>query len=424
MQKEGRKMSVYACFRRALGALVVLGTSAALCGWMLAPVAGASPAAAQPWLDPGQPPGQRADELLAAMSLDQKLQMVDGTGYSFSVDYAGHIAGIPSLGVPDLYLADGAVGVGNGSTGVTQFPSGLSDAATWDPSLVGQIGSADGGEQAAKGHNVSLAPNLNILRIPYGGRAFEGYGEDPFLSSALASANVQGVQSAGVIATPKHYIGNEQETLRNSINSEISQRALQEIYDPAFKAAVDARAGAVMCSYNRINGTYACENAQTLTDTLKAAWRFKGFVMSDWWATHSTVASANAGLDMNMPGGNLFGFPDYYGAALQAAVASGDVSMATLNGMVRRILWAMFSVGLFDRSYPNPADVASTNVSSAADNAVALAGAEQGTVLLKNDPRVLPVGSAAHQIAVIGDPAGSDALYGGGGSASVIRPTR
>jgi beta-glucosidase len=222
-----------------------------------------------------------------------------------------------------------------------------------------------------------------------------------------------------VIATPKHYIGNEQETLRNSINSEISQRALQEIYDPAFKAAVDAGAGAVMCSYNRINGTYACENAQTLTDTLKVAWRFQGFVMSDWWATHSTVASADAGLDMNMPGGNLFGFPDYYGAALTAAVANGDVSMATLNGMVRRILWAMFSVGLFDRTYPNPADVASTNVSSAADNAVALRGSEQGTVLLKDDPRVLPIGSATHQIAVIGDPAGSDALYGGGGSASV-----
>ena len=405
--------------RRIIGVLAALGAFAAVSLAVLVPGAEAGPTSTLPWLNPHQPPAQRADELLAAMSLDQKLQMVDGTGYSFSVDYAGHIAGIPSLSVPDLYLADGAVGVGNGSTGVTQFPSGLNDAATWDPSLVQRVGTADGGEQAAKGHNVSLAPNLNILRTPYGGRAFEGYGEDPFLSSAIGAADIQGVQSAGVIATPKHYIGNDQETLRNSINAEVSERALEEIYDPAFKASVDAGAGAVMCAYNRINGEYACQNGQTLTDTLKQAWRFEGFVMSDWWATQSTVGSADAGLDMNMPGGNLFGFPDYYGAALKAAVENGDVSVATLNSMVHRILWAMFSVGVFDRTYPNPADVASTDVSSAADNAVALKAAEQGTVLLKNDLRVLPVGSRVHRIAVIGDPAGSDALYGGGGSASV-----
>jgi beta-glucosidase len=132
--------------------------------------------------------------------------------------------------------------------------------------------------------------------------------------------------------------------LRNSINVEVSQRALEEIYDPAFKAAVDAGAGAVMCAYNRVNGEYACQNAPTLTDTLKPAWQLEGFVMSDWRATQSTVPSANAGLDMNMPGGNLFGFPDYYGAALPTATSNGEVSIATLNNMVHRILWAMFSV--------------------------------------------------------------------------------
>ncbi len=233
---------------------------------VLAPPAGAQTAAAarsgvaayaHPWLNPHQTPGQRADELLAAMTLAQKLQMVDGTGFGGG-DYAGHIAGIPSLGVPDLYLADGAVGVGNGSTGVTWFPSGTSDAATWDPALVRAVGAADGTEQAAKGHNVSLAPNLNVLRTPYGGRAFEGYGEDPYLSSQIAAADVQGVQSAGVIATSKHYIGNDQETLRGTINAVVPQRALAEIYDPAFQATVDAGLGAVMCAYNKINGPYAC----------------------------------------------------------------------------------------------------------------------------------------------------------------------
>ncbi len=393
---------------------------------VLAPPAGAQTAAAarsgvaayaHPWLNPHQTPGQRADELLAAMTLAQKLQMVDGTGFGGG-DYAGHIAGIPSLGVPDLYLADGAVGVGNGSTGVTWFPSGTSDAATWDPALVRAVGAADGTEQAAKGHNVSLAPNLNVLRTPYGGRAFEGYGEDPYLSSQIAAADVQGVQSAGVIATSKHYIGNDQETLRGTINAVVPQRALAEIYDPAFQATVDAGLGAVMCAYNKINGPYACESPQTLQGTLDHGLGFRGFVMSDWGATHSTVPSTQAGLDMSMPGGSLFG-PDYYGAPLAAAVASGAVPVATINGMVRRILWAMFSVGLFDRTYPSPAAVAGTDVSTPADNQVALNAAEQGTVLLKNGRGVLPLTQRTKTIAVIGDAAGADAMYGGGGSASV-----
>jgi beta-glucosidase len=374
-------------------------------------------AGARPWLSSDQSPGQRADELLAKMTLAQKLQMVDGTGFGGG-DYAGHIAGIPSLGVPDLYLADGAVGVGNGSTGVTWFPSGTTDAATWDPALVRAVGAADGTEQAAKGHNVSLAPNLNVLRTPYGGRAFEGYGEDPYLGSQIAAADVQGVQSAGVIATSKHYIGNDQETLRGTINAVVSQRALAEIYDPAFQATVDAGLGAVMCAYNKINGPYACENPQTLQGTLDHGLGFRGFVMSDWGAQHSTVPSAGAGLDMSMPGAGAI-VPDYYGAPLAAAVAGGSVPVATVNGMVRRILWAMFSVGLFDRSYPNPAAVAGLDVSTPADNQVALNASEQGTVLLKNDHGVLPLSQKTKSIAVIGDAAGADAMYGGGGSASV-----
>ena len=376
---------------------------------------------AHPWLNPKLGPGQRASELLAQMTLAQKLQMVEGTGFAFGggVDYAGHIQGIPALGIPDLYLADGAVGAGNGSTGVTQFPDGTSDAATWDPGTVQSVGAADGAEQAAKGHQVSLAPNLNILRTPYGGRAFEGYGEDPYLSSQVAAADITGVQSAGVIATAKHYIGNDQETLRNSIDVQVSQRALAEIYDPAFQASVNAGVGAVMCSYNQVNGSYACQNSQTLSDTLDSVMNFKGFVMSDWGATHSTVASVDAGLDMNMPGGAGFGTDYYSASALQAALTAGQITQAQIDNMVYRILRSMFAVGIFNRTYPTPAAALNTDVSTPADNQVALTASEQGTVLLKNDRGVLPLGSRVNSIAVIGDDAGADALYGGGGSASV-----
>ena len=415
--------------RRRRGA-ALLATAAAVCLAVTAIGAGAATQAAgaatgsatyaHGWLNPHQDPGQRASELLAQMTLAQKLQMVDGTGYAFGsgVDYAGHIQGIPALGIPDLYLADGAVGAGNGSTGVTQFPDGTSDAATWDPATVYSVGAADGGEQAAKGHEVALAPNVNILRTPYGGRAFEAYGEDPYLASQIVAADVKGVQSAGVIATVKHYIGNDQETLRNSIDVQVSQRALAEIYDPAFQSAVNAGVGAVMCSYNMVNGSYSCQNSQTLAGTLDAVMNFKGFVMSDWGATHSTVASVDAGLDMNMPGGALFG-TDYYGAPLAAAITAGQVSVSQLNDMVYRILRSMFSVGVFDHTYPTPTAALNTDVSTAADNQVALQAAEQGAVLLKNDRGALPLGPRVTSVAVIGDDAGADAMYGGGGSAAV-----
>ena len=403
----------------ATTSLAVVFAAPVVAAAQTAPATAAGANSAQPWLSTHQNPGDRARELLAKMTLAQKLQMVDGTGFAFNAGYAGHIQGIPSLGIPDLYLADGAVGVGNGSTGVTQFPDGTSDAATWDPATVQAVGAADGTEQAAKGHEVSLAPNLNILRTPYGGRAFEGYGEDPYLSSAIAAADVTGVQSAGVIATPKHYIGNDEETLRNSIDVQVSQRALAEIYDPAFEATSDAGAGAVMCSYNQVNGSYACENSQTLAGTLDAVLQFKGFVMSDWGATHSTVASVDAGLDMQMPGGAGFFGTDYYGAALATAVSDGTVTVAQVNEMVYRILWAMFSVGVFDHTYPAPAAAAGTDVSTAADNQAARDASEQGTVLLKNDRGVLPVGNRTRSLAVIGDDAGPDAMYGGGGSAAV-----
>src|SRR5580692_4597952 len=335
LRRTGRRRPVVAMAVSAVSAVAIAvsmaAASPAMAARTLPAAVKAAAIGARPWLEQGRSPGQRASELLARMTLAQKLQMMDGTGYPIGSDYAGHIQGIAALGIPDLYLSDGAVGVGNGSTGVTWFPDGTNDAATWDPPAVQAAGAADGREQAAKGHNVSLAPNLNILRTPYGGRAFEGYGEDPYLSSQIAAADIQGVQSQGVIATPKHYIGNDQETLRNSIDVQVSQRALAEIYDPAFQASINAGAGAAMCSYNMVNGSYSCQNSQTLAGTLESVMQFKGFVMSDWGATHSTVPSVEAGLDMSMPGGTLFG-PDYYGAPLAAAARRGGMLAEVLLG--------------------------------------------------------------------------------------------
>src|ERR1700722_2712559 len=411
---------------RRRAAMLVAGTATA-CLAVAAVGAGgaaqamtAAPKYAHAWLNPKLDPGQRASALAAQMTEADKFQMLDGTGFAFGggVNYAGHIQGIPALGIPDLYLADGAVGAGNGSTRVTQFTDGTSDAATWDPGTVQSVGAADGTEQAAKGHQFSLAPNVNILRTPYGGRAFEGYGEDPYLSSQVAAADITGVQRAGVIATAKHYIGNDQETLRNSIDVQVSQRALAEIYDPAFQASVNAGVGAVMCSYNQVNGSYACQNSQTLSDTLDDVMNFKGFVMSDWGATHSTVPSVDAGLDMNMPGG-AFGTDYYSASALQAALTAGQITQAQIDNMVYCILRSMFAVGIFDRTYPTPASALNTDVSTPADNQGALTASEQGTVLLKNDRGALPLSPRVRSIAVIGDDAGADARYGGGGSAAV-----
>jgi beta-glucosidase len=398
-------------------ALLALAAPLALLPLRAAP---ADATASRPWLNPKASAATRAHELVRAMSTDQKLQLISGRPLpAGSSGFVGYIPGIPSLGVPTLYLADGPVGVANGATGVTALPSGVSQAATFDRHLVEQIGRVEGAEQRAKGHDIALGPDLDVLRIPYAGRAFESFGEDPYLSSAIGKANIRGVQSQGVIAVAKHFVANTQETARHSLNAVIPPRAEAEIYEPPFKAAVSAGVGAVMCSYNRINGSYSCEDATSLGQTLQQAWRFRGFVVSDWGATHSTAFAAYAGLDMQMPGGT----PDstYFGTAMRRAVDNGTVPMSTVNEMAGRILWAMFSVGLFDGDRPDPAQVTSSTVSTAAHRAAATRAAEAGAVLLKNDGRLLPLSpTSVRSIAVIGDAAAAHPIYGGGGSSSVI----
>src|SRR3954452_24122843 len=198
---------------------------------------------------------RRARDLVKQMTLDEKIQLVHGTGFVRNAGFAGHVAGIPRLGIPDLLLADGPNGVGNGATGVTAFPAAINASATWDTSLEHRYGVALGEEQAGKGNNVALAPTINILRVPEWGRSFETFSEDPFLTAAMATAEITGIQRRGVIADAKHFAANNQETDRAFNDMEVGERVLREIYLPAFEAAV-TRAGVLsaMCAYNRVNG--------------------------------------------------------------------------------------------------------------------------------------------------------------------------
>src|SRR4051812_15077781 len=424
--------------------VVVLG-ALALSGAALAAAPAASPATgaragrgvmARAWMSGGLVPEQRAQLLGAQMTLDEKIAMVHGAGYPLPLNGAGFAGVVPAntrLGIPALYLADSPVGVGNGSTGVTQWADTSALASTWDTALAAAYGSAYGAEQAGKGHNIALMPTVNILRLPLWGRAPETFSEDPYLTGRQAAAEIRGVQSQHVMATVKHFVANNQEVLRSHINAVVSQRTLHEIYYPAFKMAVqDAGVGAVMCSYNRFNGTYACENAQELTDTLRDAWRFDGLVMSDWGALHSTVKAARSGLDLEMPGvssetnpnpiDNIW--PSFFASKLKAAVLDGSVPESTLDAMVTHILTAMFRIGLFDHPLPNPATAKNAVVSTPAHLNLSTRIATNGTVLLKNARSLLPLRTrSVRSIAVIGDAASQHPQTAAGGSAAVL-PSR
>ncbi|HEV2372352.1 MAG TPA: glycoside hydrolase family 3 C-terminal domain-containing protein [Streptosporangiaceae bacterium] len=364
-----------------------------------------------PWVGSSAPISQRVSQLMGQMSLTQKVNLLTGSSGS---SYVGFIPAVGSLCIPAMNLQDGPAGVGDGLTNVTQLPAPTDVAATWDTSAEQSYGQVIGNEQAAKGSTVDLGPTINIVRDPRWGRAFESIGEDPYLVGKLAAADIRGVQSTGVMAQVKHLAVYNQETNRNtpSDNAVISTRAEQEIYLPAFQNSVQqGAASSVMCSYSTINGTYACQNPSLLTNVLRQQDGYGGFVTSDWGATHSTVPSANAGLDMDMPGNDGF-----YGSALASAVSSGQVSTATLNSMVSSVLTEMFAFGLFDEP---PAGSPAEPATSGTDQADALKLAEEGTVLLKNSGSVLPLTSSDSSIAVIGSDASSGALTVGGGSAGV-----
>lgn len=362
----------------------------------------------RPWLNTALTPDQRADALIAQMTLAEKIAMLGGTGSA----YVGDIPANTRLGIPALNLEDGPAGVADNMTGVTAFPAPVGVAASWDPSLMNQYGQNLGAEEFGKGVNVALAPTVNILRNPVWGRSFESLGEDPYLTSQMGVADIQGIQSQNVIATVKHMAVNNQEYDRTTDSSNVNERTLQEIYLPAFQAAVQqGNVGSVMCSYNRINDIYACEQPYVLNDVLKTQMHFPGFVMSDWGATHSTLQASAAGLDMQMPD------TSFYGNALQTAEQNGQVTIQTINEMVHRILRTMFALGLFDHpTTGNP----SANVATAAHDQFTATASEQGTVLLQNTGNILPLNAGSlKSIAVIGADASTAPMIAGGGSAQV-----
>jgi beta-glucosidase len=384
-----------------------------------APARGMARAAASsascPWLNQSLTVSQRVQMLLAKMTLADKINMVTGAGTS--QPYVFYISAIPSLCIPAMGEEDGPVGVGDGLTGVTQLPAAVSLAATWDRALATQYGQVVGSEERGKGAMINLGPTVNIDRDPRWGRSFEAYTEDPYLNSALTVSDIDGVQSQGEMSQVKHFAVYNQETNRNTPadNVIISQRAEHEIYLPAFWAATkQAHASSVMCSYSTINGQFACENDYLLHQTLDQRWAFPGFVTSDYGATHSTVASADAGNDQEMPSAV------YYGPALQAAVQAGQVAVGTLNGMVSRILTELFRFNEFNNP---PTGTTAATVTTPAHQATSAAVAEAGTVLLKNGGGTLPLKAAGGgPVAVIGPAASAQPDYTGGGSAYVTAP--
>ena len=374
-------------------------------------------------MDASRPADQRAQQLLGAMTIDDKIALTQGQVSPYG--FASEIPANDRLCIPAFVQSDGPAGIAGGfagtQAGVTGFPVGMSQAATWDTALQRRLGDAMAKEALAKGANVLLAPAVNIGRIPLNGRNFEYFGEDPFLAARTAVAEVRGIQSNPVVATIKHYAVNNQEADRNTVSAEVDERTQREIYLPAFEAAVrEAGAGSVMCAYNRVNGEYACENPSLLTEILKDDWGFDGWVMSDWGATHTTEKAALAGLDQEQ----MVLLSQHYGAALKEAVEAGRVPMGRLDDMVLRVITPAFRLGLFDeRPAPQPAAYGA-NASTAESQNVALDVAEGGSVLLKNADGLLPLDQLppGARIAVIGraaSPAGAQIAAAGAGSAHV-----
>jgi beta-glucosidase len=390
--------------RRALIALAALSLGCAASapvdrGALAVAATSAAPSAVQEPPVCISPADRQAEDWLSAITLDEKIALVAGTGFD--------TVGVPRLRIPALRMTDGPMGVRVGQA--TAFAASALLAATFDPALAERVGAAIARETKGHGKNVILGPGVNIARTALNGRNFEYFGEDPELASRMAVAYIKGVQSQGVVATVKHFAANNQETERGTINAEIDVRALHEIYLPAFEAAVkEAGVWAVMCSYNRLNGVYACEHPGLLDQTLRQDWGFRGLVMSDWGASHSVAPAMRAGLDLDMPRGE-----QYAPAAIRAALAKKDIEPAILDELVRRQLRAIAALHLDDDASERPE--ATDTLEHRALNREA---ARAGFVLLKNDMNILPLDrSKVRRIAVVGPRGGL--VDGGGGSAHV-----
>ncbi|MFF3983119.1 discoidin domain-containing protein [Streptomyces sp. NPDC001797] len=360
-----------------------------------------------PWVGSTAPVATRVSQVMAQMTNAQKVSILHGNNNA--TPYIGNITGIPSLCIPDIGLQDGPAGVGDGLGGVTQMPSGNAMAASFDNTLEQQYGAAIGAEFAGKGVQVALGPTLNIVRDPRWGRAFETFGEDPYLNGQMAAADIRGIQSQGVMAEMKHVAVYNIENPAGTVV--VDKRTMQELYLPAFQTAVQQGSpAAAMCAYSVVNSVPACQNPDLMNTGLYQQAGFGGFITSDWGGTHSTVESADAGLTVEMPNGY------FYADFLAQAVAAGTVSQSTLDTMVSRLLTQFFTFGLFDKAKSGSRGA---TVTTAEHVAVALQGAEEGTVLLKNNG-ILPLSTTTTKsIAVIGWDGGAGVQSIGGGSATV-----
>src|SRR6266852_3858781 len=367
----------------------------------------------------GQTADARARELVNKMTLEEKIQELHGIRDDGHYRY---VPGVPRLGIPGFQITNGPAGAGPGSNRspqtqakATALPAPIALAATWDVKLANLYGTVVGGESKAVGNGLVEAPTINIARVPQNGRTFEGYGEDPYLAGQLSVNNIIGIQSQGEIANVKHYAANNQETERFTINEEIDERALREIYLPAFEASIkQGHSASVMCAYPRVNGTFCCENDLLMNQILKKEWGFDGFITSDFGAVHSTIPSATAGLDLEMPTGK------YFGDDLKAAVAAGTVPISVIDDKLVRRFRTMINFGIFDHPPVAETGTGTKTLAAQPNGATARRLAEEAMVLLKNDGGVLPL-KVDHlkSIAVIG-PAAAKAVTGGGGSSHVV----
>ena len=396
---------------------------------LTAPVLGLAQAPAasapRPWSDTALSADQRADLVLKELTLDEKIQLVHGIGWgplrggapvpADNNGGAGEVLGIPRLGIPSVQQADSAVGARMAapqSRYATLLPSVLGSAATWDPQAAHLYGDVIGRELRAEGYNQSIGGGVNLARDPRNGRLFEYPGEDPVLAGTTVGNLIAGVESNQVMGDIKHYAMNDQETGRTVVDVQIGHKAMHESDLLAFEIGIRiGHPSSVMCSYNKINGDWACENDYLLNKVLKGEWHFPGFVVSDWEATHTTVKAALAGLDQQQPGDEFFGNP------LADAVQSGQVPLSRLDDMVHRLLRSMFAAGVMDRP-STPRFV--VDPFRGRENAEHIA--EEGIVLLRNERNTLPLRPAnLHSIAVIGAHA-DVGVMSGGGSAQVDAP--
>jgi beta-glucosidase len=353
-------------------------------------------------------PKQRANAIIQKMTLDEKVAQLHGV---INQEQDRWIPGIERLGIPPLPMANGPAGIGPAGLiqpRATAFPAPIAVAASWDIEDAREYGTAVAGEIRDIGRTMLEAPTVNIARIPTSGRTFEGYGEDPFLTSKIGVANIEGIQSLHVIANVKHFALNNQEANRQFVDAFADERTMREIYFPAFESAIKVgHVASLMCAYNKVNGKYACENKSLMTDVLRKDWGFDGFIVSDFGAAHDGIEDAKAGMDLEMPTGKT------YNQNFETQVRDGKIPESQIDAFLRHRYVAMIRLGLFDTP------ITTSPIPEATNGTIAQRLASEGMVLLRNEDGILPLDATTSKtIAVIGPAA--DVLVEGGGAASVL----